>query len=33
MACVAPGEKTQFSELAGTFNIANGIADNQTCAW
>jgi AsmA protein len=26
---VAPGEKTQFSELAGTFNIANGIADNQ----
>ena len=26
---VAPGEKTPFSELAGTFNIANGIADNQ----
>ena len=26
---VAPGEKTQFSELAGTFNITNGVADNQ----
>ena len=26
---VAPGEKTQFSELAGTFTIANGVADNQ----
>ena len=26
---IAPGEKTPFSELAGTFTIANGIADNQ----
>jgi AsmA protein len=26
---VAPGEKTPFSELAGSFTIANGIADNQ----
>lgn len=26
---VAPGEKTPFSELAGTFTIANGVADNQ----
>lgn len=26
---VAPGEKTQFSELAGSFNIANGVADNK----
>jgi AsmA protein len=26
---VTPGEKTQFSELAGTFNITNGVADNQ----
>ena len=25
----AAGEKTPFSELAGTFTIANGIADNQ----
>jgi AsmA protein len=26
---IAPGEKTPFSELAGTFTIANGVADNQ----
>jgi AsmA protein len=26
---VAAGEKTPFSELAGTFTIANGVADNQ----
>lgn len=26
---IAAGEKTSFSELAGTFTIANGIADNQ----
>jgi AsmA protein len=26
---VAQGEKTPFSELAGSFTIANGIADNQ----
>jgi len=26
---LAPGEKTPFSEFAGTFNIANGVADNQ----
>jgi AsmA protein len=26
---VAAGEKTQFSELAGTFNIVNGVADNR----
>jgi AsmA protein len=26
---VAQGEKTAFSELAGTFNITNGVADNQ----
>jgi AsmA protein len=26
---VAAGEKTPFSELAGTFNIVNGVADNQ----
>ena len=26
---VAAGEKTPFSELAGTFIIANGVADNQ----
>ena len=29
-ACaLPPGEKTPFSELAGTFTIANGVADNQ----
>ena len=26
---VAPGEKTPFSELAGTYTIANGVAQNQ----
>jgi AsmA protein len=26
---MAAGEKTPFSELAGTFNIVNGVADNQ----
>jgi AsmA protein len=26
---IAPGEKTPFTELAGTFTIANGVADNQ----
>jgi AsmA protein len=26
---IAPGEKTTFTELAGSFNIANGVASNQ----